>query len=112
MKGHGRSLLSKLKFKIAKRAKNKFSRPSACLNLFCDDNTNVKKPFYDAIMTSNSKKLEKAAFVRYIHGLNLRGIGAAKTLVQDLANGLLAERGGKAVDKHYVDNFRARTSEI
>jgi hypothetical protein len=33
-------------------------------------------------------------------------------MVQDMANDLLAERGGKPVSKHWVDNFKTRTPEI
>jgi RecB family endonuclease NucS len=32
--------------------------------------------------------------------------------VQDMANDLLAERGGEPVGKHWVDNFKTRTLEI
>jgi hypothetical protein len=32
--------------------------------------------------------------------------------VQDIANNLLAERGGEPVGKHWVDNFKTRTPEI
>jgi hypothetical protein len=33
-------------------------------------------------------------------------------MVRDMANDLLAERGGKPVGKHWVDNLKARTPEI
>jgi hypothetical protein len=32
--------------------------------------------------------------------------------VQDMANDLLAERGGEPVGKCWVDNFKTRTPEI
>jgi hypothetical protein len=63
----------------------------------------------------NSKKLtklEEAALVRRILSLDQRGIGATRAMVQDMANDLLAERGGKPVGKHWVDNFKTRTPEI
>jgi hypothetical protein len=51
----------------------------------------------------NSKKLnklEEEALVRRIIELDQRGIGATRAMVQDMANNLLAERGGKPVSKH------------
>jgi hypothetical protein len=32
--------------------------------------------------------------------------------VQDMANNLLAERGGEPIGKHWVDRFKTRTPEI
>jgi hypothetical protein len=63
----------------------------------------------------NSKKLsklEEEALVRRILNLDQRGIGATRAMVQDMANDLLTERGGKPVGKHWVDNFKTRTPEI
>jgi hypothetical protein len=33
-------------------------------------------------------------------------------MVQDMANDLLAKRGGEPVGKHWVDNFKTRTLDI
>jgi hypothetical protein len=63
----------------------------------------------------NSKKLDKLeeeALVQRILDLDQRGIGATRAMVQDMANDLLAERGGEPVGKHWVDNFKTRTPEI
>jgi hypothetical protein len=63
----------------------------------------------------NSKKLtklEEEALVQRILNLDQRGIGATRAMVQDMANDLLAERGGEPVGKHWVDNFKTRTPEI
>jgi hypothetical protein len=57
-------------------------------------------------------KLEEEALVQRILDLERRGIGATRAMVQDMANDLLAERGGKPVGKHWVDNFKTRTPEI
>jgi hypothetical protein len=50
----------------------------------------------------NSKKLtklEEEALVQRILDLDQRGIGATRAMVQDMANDLLAERGGEPVGK-------------
>ena len=63
----------------------------------------------------NSKKLtklEEEALVQHILSLGQREIGATRDIVQDMANDLLAERGGKPVGKHWVDRFKTRTPEI
>jgi predicted XRE-type DNA-binding protein len=63
----------------------------------------------------NSKKLtklEEEALVQRILDLNQQGIGATRAIVQDIANNLLAERGGEPVSKHWVDNFKTHTPEI
>ena len=63
----------------------------------------------------NSKKLtklEEQALVQRILNLDQRGIGATRAMVQDMANDLLAERGGEPVGKHWVDSFKTRTPEI
>lgn len=57
-------------------------------------------------------KLEGEALVRRILELVPRGTPATKTMVRDMANDLLAERGGKPVGKHWVDNLKAYTPEI
>jgi hypothetical protein len=57
-------------------------------------------------------KLEGEALVRRILELDPRGTPATKTMVRDMANDLLAERGGKPVGKHWVDNLKACTPEI
>jgi hypothetical protein len=51
----------------------------------------------------NSKKLtklEEEALVQRILNLNQQGIGATRAIVQDIANNLLAKRGGEPVSKH------------
>ena len=63
----------------------------------------------------NSKKLDKLeeeALVQRILELDQRGIGATRDMVRDMANDLLAERGGEPVGKCWVDNFKKRTPEI
>jgi hypothetical protein len=57
-------------------------------------------------------KLEEEALVQRILDLDQRGIGATRAIVQDMANDLLAKRGGKPVGKHWVGNFKTRTPEI
>ena len=57
-------------------------------------------------------KLEEEALVQRILELAQRGIGATKDMVRDMANDLLAERGGEPVGKCWVDNFKKRTSEV
>ena len=44
-------------------------------------------------------KLEEEALVQRILELDQRGIGATRSMVQDMANDLLAERGGEPVGK-------------
>ena len=63
----------------------------------------------------NSKKLRKTeeeAIVARILELDARGIGATRTIVQEMANDLLAERGEGPVGKCWVDRFNARTNEV
>lgn len=63
----------------------------------------------------NSKRLtelEEELIVTYIIDLDSRGIGATRTMVQDMANNLLAERGERPVGKHWVGNFNKRSPEI
>jgi hypothetical protein len=57
-------------------------------------------------------KLEEEALFRRILELDPRGTPATKTMVRDMANDLLAERGGKPVGRHWVDNLKTRTPEI
>jgi hypothetical protein len=45
-------------------------------------------------------KLEEEALVRRILELDTREIPASKAIVRDMANDLLAERGGEPVSKH------------
>ena len=42
----------------------------------------------------------------------MRGIGATRTMVQEMANDLLAARGEGPVGKNWVDRFRTRTQEV
>ena len=63
----------------------------------------------------NSKRmteLEEEVIFAYILNLSLQGIGATRTMIEDMANDLLAERGEKPVGKHWVGNFNDRTPEI
>ena len=57
-------------------------------------------------------KLDEESIVRYTLDLDLRGIGATRAMVQDMASDLLAERGEQPIGKHWVDNFTKRTPEI
>ena len=63
----------------------------------------------------NSKRLtelEEESIVTYILDLDSREIGATRTMVEDMANNLLAERGEQPVGKHWVGNFNKRSPEI
>jgi hypothetical protein len=63
----------------------------------------------------NSKrltKLEEEVILDRVLNLGLHGVPPTKALVQDMANRLLRERGGKPVGKHWVDNFVKRTPEL
>lgn len=44
--------------------------------------------------------------------LDQRGIGTSRDMVRDMANDLLAERGGGIVGKHWVENFKKHTPKI
>ena len=64
---------------------------------------------------ANSKKLTKAeeeAIVDRILELDAQGKGPTRTMVQDMANDLLAARGEGPVGKHWVRRFNTRTEEI
>ena len=63
----------------------------------------------------NSKrpdKLEEGAQVRRKFQIDQRGMGAKRDMMLDMTNDLLADRGGGAVGKHWVDNFKKRTPEV
>jgi hypothetical protein len=63
----------------------------------------------------NSKKLsklEEEAIVARILELDARGIGATRTIVEEMANDLLAARQEGPVGKCWVDRFNARTPAI
>jgi hypothetical protein len=68
----------------------------------CDTEPNSKK----------LKKTEEEAIVRRILELDDRGIGATRTMVEEMANDLLAARGEGPVGKCWVDRFRTRTKEV
>jgi hypothetical protein len=57
-------------------------------------------------------KLEEEAIVQRILEEGLRGIPPSKAHVQDMADRLLRERGGKPTGKNWVDNFIKRTPEL
>jgi hypothetical protein len=57
-------------------------------------------------------KLEEEVIVARILELDAQGMGATRNMVQEMANDLLAARGGGPVGKNWVDRFRARTDEI
>lgn len=64
---------------------------------------------------ANSKKLtkvEEEAIVDRILELDAQGKGPTRTMVQDMANDLLAARGEGPVGKHWVRRFNTRTEEI
>ena len=52
------------------------------------------------------------ALVQRILDFDQREMCSTKALMRDMANDLLAERGGKPVGKHWVDNLKTRTPEI
>ena len=58
------------------------------------------------------KKTEEEAIVARILDLDARGIGATRTMVEEMANDLLAERSEGPVGKNWVDRFNARTKEV
>lgn len=63
----------------------------------------------------NSKKLDKLeehAIVRRILELDAQGVGATRTMVQEMANDLRAARGKGPVGKCWVDRFTKRTDNI
>jgi hypothetical protein len=62
--------------------------------------------------SKNLDKLEEQAIVRRIIELDIRGIGAIRALVRDMANDLRAARGKEPVGKNWVDRFKTRTDEI
>ena len=64
---------------------------------------------------ANSKKLtkvEEEAIVNCILKLNAQGKGLTRTIVQDIANNLLAARSEGPVGKQWVSRFNTRTKEI
>ena len=63
----------------------------------------------------NSKKLialEEGAIVSGILELEFKGLNATSTMVEEIANDLLAACGEGPVGKHWVDRFKMRTKEI
>ena len=62
--------------------------------------------------SKNLSKLEEEAIVARILELDARGIGATRTMVQEMANNLLAARSEGPVGKCWVDRFNARTLAI
>ena len=60
----------------------------------------------------NLDKLEEEATVRRILELDASGIGATRTMVEEMANDLRAARGKGPVGKNWVDRFKVRTPEI
>ena len=63
----------------------------------------------------NSKKLDKLeehAIVQRILKLDAQGVGATRTMVQEMANDLRAARGKGPVGKCWVDRFTKRTDNI
>jgi hypothetical protein len=57
-------------------------------------------------------KLDEEVIVQRILEDSLRGIPPLKANVQDIANRLLRERGGKPTGKTWVKNFIKRTPEL
>jgi hypothetical protein len=54
--------------------------------------------------SKNLSKLEEAAIVARILELDARGIGATRTMVEEMANDLRAARGEGPVGRHWVDS--------
>ena len=70
---------------------------------------------YRPAATPNGRKLtltEEQTIVQYILDLDARGFPPRKCKVEDMANKLLAERGGELVGKKWVDRFVTRTDEL
>jgi hypothetical protein len=57
-------------------------------------------------------KLEEEVILQSVLDASLHGLPPTKALVQDMADKLLREQGGKPVGKHWVDNFIKRTPEL
>jgi hypothetical protein len=57
-------------------------------------------------------KLEEEVIIQRILDESLRGLPPSKAAVQDMADKLLRERGGKPVGKNWVDNLVKRTPEL
>ena len=62
--------------------------------------------------SSRLRKIEEEAIVVRILDLDARGIGATRTMVEEMANDLLAARGEGPVGRCWVDRFRTRTEEV
>ena len=63
---------------------------------------------YQPAVTPNGRKLtltEEQTIVQYILDLNARGFLPRKYKVKDIANKLLAKRGGELIGKKWVDRF-------
>jgi hypothetical protein len=56
------------------------------------------------------ERLEEEAIVACILELEVRGIGAPRAMVGDMANDLRAVRGEGPVGKSWVDRFKPRTN--
>jgi len=62
--------------------------------------------------SSNLKKLEEEAIARYIRRLEARGFAPTLAYVGDMANQLLAARGGGQIGTNWVTNFIRRKPEL
>jgi len=65
--------------------------------------------------TSLTKKLtqsEESVMVKRVLNLDLRGFPPIKAIVRDMANKLLAERGGNLVSINWLDAFIKRTPKL
>ena len=62
--------------------------------------------------SSNLKKSEEESLIKYIKKLGARGFAPTLTYVGDMANQLLAARGGNQVGEKWARNFVRRKPEI
>ena len=62
--------------------------------------------------SSRLRKIEEEAIVVRILDLDARGIGATRTIVEEMANDLLTARGEGPISRCWVDRFRTRTKEV
>ena len=62
--------------------------------------------------SSNLKKTEEEAMVQYIRKLDAQGFAPTLNHVGDMANQLLAARGGGQVGENWVTNFVRRKPEL
>ena len=102
-------MLSNLLITNKSKVKDALQQPiTYSVLLFNDD---ALEPSHDAILNPTRKKLtklEEQVIVERILDRDSRGWAFTKKGVEDMANTLLAERGGQVVGKNWVHNFVRR----